>query len=332
MIFVLALAILAVGCGVGRAAPDMFLGSCSPETARPDAEGRAAEATALAFAQNLEAGNTSVAWSQMTAGGQSATSQQQLTEIEHAIRDRAPTGTPKVVAAFVLHLTMPPKTMAFVPCLSQSSRKGMDFIGAGPNPKQGYVVLQTATLNSVSAYSISLASENGNWRVVRFHFDPAVMAGRDGLAWWQLAKKQHQEGHLLNAWLSYLEARTLLSRGPDYRPLGLADVTQELAKLPIPAELGGKPPFAWSMDGKTFKILKVGVVGVERDQALLALTHQSSWTTDAQAIELNHQLIDAYLKAHLEWAEVFDLLAAEACRPDGRCFGTTYEKGRGYSH
>jgi hypothetical protein len=304
---------------------------CSPQTAHPDANGRAAEDAALAFVRNLEAGNTPAAKSEMTAEAQAATTEPQLADFVRTIKGRGVTGSPTIVAAFVLQFTAPPQTFAFVPCSAQGSHKGMDFIGAGPAAQQGHVVLSTATTNGDSVYSIALVSNNGSWRVQRIHFDPSVMAGRDAYAWWGLAKSQAREGHALDAWLLYATAKALLSRGPDYQPVGLTELSQEMAKLPTPTELQGKPPHTWLLDGKAFKIASVGTLGVERGRAVILLVQQSPWTADAEARQLNHRLIDAYLKVHPEWAEVFDVLVSRICQPNGnRCFGTVYEKRRGY--
>jgi hypothetical protein len=324
-------ALFVAGCSAHPDVPQVYEGKCSPQTADPSADGRAAEDTALTFVKDVEAQNTSGAWSEMTTAAQAATSGPQLSSLAQTIKSRGPTGSPTIVAAYVLQFLVPPKAFAFIPCPAQGPHKGMDFIGAGPAAKQAYVVLSTATAqDSQSIYSIALRFEDGAWRLERFHFDPSTMAGRDAFAWWALAKRQAQEGHALNAALLYATAHSLLSRGPDYQPVGLADLSQEMAKLPTPPEIQGQPPYSWSLEGQPFKITSIGTYGVEQDKALLALVQRAPFTTDAQADQLNHRLIDAYAKAHPEWTEVFDVVASRTCQPDGnRCFGTLFEKGAG---
>jgi hypothetical protein len=309
----------------------LYAGACQPLTARGDSNGQALEDAAIAFAQNLEAGNASAARAEMTTAAQNYTSEAQLTQLSQMIRQQGATGAPTVAAIFQLKFTVPPHQLAFVPCAAQSPHRGMDFVGADPDPEQGYVVLNTATANdSASVYSIALRRQDGAWRVGRFHFDPSVLGGRDASFWWAAAKKQAAEGHVLNAALLYGMAKTLLSRGPDYQPAGLADLLQEMTKVPAPAELRGKPPYALSLGGQTFPIATVGLIAIGRGDSLLLLVQQLPWNTDAEAVAFNHRLIDAFAKAHPEWADAFGALAARTCRPDNRCFGTVYDKGRGY--
>ena len=322
---------LVVSCGPGVSSGHPYLGSCQPLTAHPGANGRALEDAASAFVRDVEAGDTSAARGGMTAAAQTATNEAQLAQLASMIKQQRPSGAPTVAAVYLLRFTVPPSQLAFVPCTAQGPRGGMDFVGAGPEPEQGYVVLNIETADdSESVFSVALRRQSGAWRVERVHVDPGSLGGRDAAFWWATAKKQAAAGHDLNAALLYGMAKSLLSRGPDYQPAGLADLSAEIAKAPAPPEFKGKPPYAWTLGGAPFKVAKVGVVAIDRTETLLLLIQQLPWSTDADAVRLNHRLIDAYAKAHPDWTDAFDALAVRTCRADDRCFGTVYDKGRGY--
>ena len=201
----------------------------------------------------------------MTTAAQNATSEAQLAQMASAIKQQGPIGAPTVAAVFLLKFTIPPSQLAFVPCTAQGARAGMDFVGAGPETEQGYVVLGTENANdSATAFSVALRRQDGAWRVERVHVDPSSLGGRDATFWWAAAKKQAAAGHDLNAALLYDMAKALLSRGPDYQPAGLADLLAEMAKAPAPPELKGKAPYAWTLGALPFKIANVGVIAIGR--------------------------------------------------------------------
>lgn len=310
-----------------------FQGKCIPEGARPESTARAAGEAALAFVSSLVSEDPSAARSLMTITAQASTSAEQLTRIRTALTAASAEGAPKIVASFLLSLAKPPATFAFVPCLAQSSYRGVDLVGAGPYATQSYVVVSMATgEDNASAFSISLRLEQGSWRIERFHFDPIILAGRDGYAWWALAQEQARKGHTLNAALLLQTAKRLLFRGPDYQPGGLAEVSRELANLPTPRELQGRPPYNWSLDNTTFRVASLGVYGIGPGKALLMLVQQpSDWGNEAEAEASNRRLIDAFIRGHPEWSEAFDAVGSRTCNLAGKCYRIIYQGGAGYT-
>jgi hypothetical protein len=320
-------------CWAAEVPSNTYLGSCGAVEGSADADGVASEAAALKFILSLAAGDTSSARSMMTAAARKNTTAVQLAAVADAIKAMRPAGEPAVSTAYVLKLSRAPIDIAHVPCLAPGPNRGADFVAAGPAAKQAHVLFTTATIgDGVSVYAVWLQVEDGDWNVAGFHIDPSLMGGRDAFAWWEAAKKQKQENHDFNAALLYGTARSLLSRGPYYQPAGLADLLQEIETLRVPDELKGQPPLSWTLDDQRFAVVSVAPTGVPGGKVVLALVQQSSgWASDQEADQQNHRLIDAFMKVHPEWVEIFDYLAARTCKPDfSLCFGSMYAKGTGY--
>jgi hypothetical protein len=111
----------------------------------------------------------------------------------------------------------------------------------------------------------------------------------------------------------------------------LVAVSKDAQTLITPKELTGPFPTTWIMDGRSFRIALVSHAGTSGGRSVLALVQLSDFADNEDADRRNHVLIDAFRKAHPEWPEVFDWLAAKTCKPDGSlCFGTVYDRKDGY--
>jgi len=307
-------------------------GTCLAEQAKPDPDGASAEAVALRFVQALSAGDAAGVGAQMTTAGRASATDAQIAATLKGVQALGVDGQPTLSKAYILNLNPAPTAISRVPCMSPAPDAEMDFVAVGPAAKQAHVLFTAPTNGEgVVTYVIWLQVEEANWRIAAFWVSPSQMAGRSGVDWWEIAKKQRQERHDFNAALIYETAQSLLDRGPNYQGPMILAVMSDARTLTPPKELSGQFPLTWSMDGKTFKVVGVRHTGTSGGRSVLAIVQLSDFTSNEDADRQNHLLIDAFNKTHPEWREVFDWLASKTCKPDGSlCFGSVYERKSGY--
>jgi hypothetical protein len=309
-------------------------GTCLAEQDKPDLDGAAAEAAALKFVQSLNAGDVTAIAGQMTTVGRAATTDAQITATLKAMRSFGVVGAPTLTKAYVLNVNAAPAATGIVPCMSPAPNPEWDSVAVmGPAGKQAHVLFAASSAENVVNYVIWLRVEGGAWRVTAFYVGSGLMGGRSGADWWEVAKKQRQEGHDFNAALAYSTARNLLYRGPNYSGPTFISLMQDARTMSIPQELVGPFPMNWTLDGRAFRIALVSPVGTSGKRAVLAIAQLSDFADNPDADRQNHILIDAFNKAHPEWREVFDWLAVKTCKTDGSlCFGSVYDRKDGYLH
>lgn len=177
-------------------------------------------------------------------------------------------------------------------------------VTAKPVAEQAHLIVDATAKSGHWAFVLWLVPENG-WRIAGFDFTATGMAGKSLEEILAMARAQHNQHHDFNAVLLYGAAAHLAARGNNLQ-LGIEPAIQaELAKLPIPAFLRGKPPLAWKVGDDTYQIDNVGAAGVG-DKIYLTITQElSPWYSDNDADTRNRLLIQDFAKSVPEFTATF---------------------------
>jgi hypothetical protein len=181
--------------------------------------------------------------------------------------------------------------------------------------------------------TVWLIEEDGAWRMHGFNVAIASIVGFDAAELLAMAEAQARRGNAFNAQMLYVAAKATVDRG-SHLALGIGqEIEAALARHPQPSELEGKPPFTWALDGVTFRLDQVNLVGIDKRLGLVFLHRDPAWDGEdtGKAERRNKRLIDAFVKAHPEYKETFAFLVARILAPGKDSgWGTVYDAAKGY--
>jgi hypothetical protein len=118
------------------------------------------------------------------------------------------------------------------------------------------------------------------WQLAGFFPKPLSMAGHDGLWYWRQARLYAQKKQMLNAWLYYSTAISLLQPAGFFSSTNLEKLVEEQQTI-RPTDLPGNTPLTVDADGTTYKI-----TSLRTDDALGGLdlvVHYDSTSSDPVA-------------------------------------------------
>lgn len=210
---------------------------------------------------------------------------------------------------------------------------GWISVSALPGAPQIHTVHSTQTPNNDWALTAWLVQTDGKWRVRGFNADLSTMVGYDTAALLRMANAQRDKGHAFSAQMLYAAAQSTINRGPDFQ-LGVGqDLETAVAAHKPPVELTGEPPFMWRYDGLSFAVEHVSILGIDKKLGLMILHRDPTWDGEdtGKAERRNKRLIDAFVKAHPDYAETFGFLVARLLKPgETSGWGTVFDAAKGY--
>ena len=206
-------------------------------------------------------------------------------------------------------------------------------VEAKPGVTQVHAIVTAQTQNNDWAFTLWLIKNGSDWQVHGYYLSMASIAGHFPAELLDEARVQEKMGHTLNAHMLYVAIGGLIDRGPSFQ-LGLKqDVDADLLTHKTPPELSGKLPFAWRLDGKDYSVEKVEILGIGKQLVLTLMRRDSEWDgkDKADAERRNKVFIEAFIKAHPEYAETFGALVARVLPANGESgWGTVYDAKTGY--
>ena len=304
-------------------------GACREDAGISDTDRQAIAATAMALVHAVIAKNDAAAYAMMTTRAKSLTSFEQFGDFTAATGRLGPFTNPAVSHLYLLDVAgAGADTRAICGPVS-----GDDWVSVQVRPglKQAYADVTAQTINNGWSFTLWLQQENGGWRVADVR---ASMSGVSGLAsrdLLTLARRERDGGHAFNATLLYQAASATTARGPNFQ-IGVAQsIRKDIAAFTPPPELQGNGPYTWTLQGQTYKVAQVTILGVEKKLALVFILPQDSWGDNLTIDMENRQFLDAFRAAHPDYARVFPFLIARAIKPDNSGgFGTVYDAAKGY--
>ncbi len=217
-------------------------------------------------------------------------------------------------------------------CAADGALKSVS-VSAIPDATQIHTILEARTRNNDWAFTAWMMEQDGAWRVHAFYVAPASLVGLGPAELFAMAEAQQTKGHTFSARLLYAVARGVADRGPNI-DLGIGnDIATALAKQTPPVELEGAPPFKWKLDGTTFDVEFVALVGTDKRLGLMLLHRDPAWDgkDTGRAERRNKRLIDAFVKTHPEYKEVFAYIVARILEPGTDTgWGTVFDAKKGY--
>ena len=207
-------------------------------------------------------------------------------------------------------------------------------LAAIPEATQIHALFTAATRNNDWALTARLTQEEGGaWRVYGFDIAMSSIVGFDAAALFAQAEAQAKKGHVFNAHMLFTAAKATVGRG-SYLDFAVAkDIDAAHARLAVPDELKGKPPFIWIFEGVTFTLEQVNLAGIDKRLGLVFLHRDPVWDGEdtGKAERRNKRLIDAFVKAHPEYKETFGFLVARILAPGKDSgWGTVFDSAKGY--
>jgi len=193
-----------------------------------------------------------------------------------------------------------------------ASADGWSSVKVTSTPEQAYVLATAEAKNEKLAITIWLVPEAREWKVQAFSIYDSTLGRRESAQLLELARKQTSLSHDLNAWLLYFAAAATVDRGP-FLQLGSQQARSDAyfqAKRPV--EMSGTAPWDWKHERETFKILRVGGLGIA-GKMYVVLDHVVPPRTSREEMErVNRALIAHFKQRHPEYSEVFAGLLARA--------------------
>lgn len=285
---------------------------------------------AMSFATALLGPTPDAAYPMMTTEAHATVTREGLSaNVGSAIGGLRPFAPPHISHTyFVQSIGFGPNTRAMCGLLTNNAWVSVEI---KPGQSEAHVVITTATRNNDWALTLRLLQEDGQWRVQYFHINASSLVGLSPETLLAQARRERDEGHAFNAAMLYVATRSISERGPSFQLAIEQSLSEDSETFRMPAELSGNPPFRWQLQGTSYDVGGVQVVGVDGHLGLIFLLPRSTWPSDHDADLGNRTFINAFVAAHPDYSRAFHFLVARALRPDGAGgFGTVYEDGTGF--
>jgi hypothetical protein len=202
-----------------------------------------------------------------------------------------------------------------------------------PGTTQVHTLFTAKTRNNDWSLTTWMVEKDKTWRVHAFYVSMASIVGHTAPDILRMAEEQAGKGHAFNAYLLYAVARNLADRGPNIEQGLTSQINAALKRQEPPPELKGAPPFTWKLDGATFPVEFVALVGTDKKLGLTFLHRDPTWDgkDTGKAERRNKRLIDGFVKTHPEYSEVFTYISARILEPGKDTgWGTVFDAARGY--
>lgn len=209
-------------------------------------------------------------------------------------------------------------------------------VATGETERQAYAVVSVPTINNDIGLVMVFQHDDHDWRLFGIHMVILGVSGRSTEDLAKLARAQALAGKRFNASMLYSGALATLDRGPNMSLLMKGDLEEESTAFQRPPELASSLPFAWTFGEKSYLVKAVNIMGLEGGLTLQIQVILSPWTTNEDAVRESRVFVEAFIKDHPEWREVFDHIVLQAISPAGATpagglmYGTVYSRDKGF--
>lgn len=316
---------VAVLSGGQAFAQGLFAASCAEGVQIDLAKKKMLDSVAMDFVRTLLGPNSSAAFDDMSQTGKAATTRQQMDGMV-ASRIR-PLGATNVTVQHTYLIGLKGKSPGRVVCGDDFTKPdGWESLAAESVPEQAHILLSADTRNNKIAFVVWLVPEQNKWKVQSFWANVSTLADKDSSQLWKMARAQQAREHNFNAALLYSAAAQTAGRGADFQ-LGITQsISNEMAKLAVPSEIKGQPPFFWKSGESTYKVMNVGPIAVGGKIYIMIVHEVSPWQNEAEVDGWNKELLAYFKRRFPEYSDVFAGLVGRAVeRGSHRGYGTVEE-------
>lgn len=188
--------------------------------------------------------------------------------------------------------------------------------------KYAVIVFNAVSANARSSFSVILQQAGADWKLAGLYLKPAQIAGHDSEWFAARAGEYKAKSQLHNAWLFYLEARSLISPLPFMSTLATDKLYDELqAVQPADVPVAGKTA-TLAAGATTYTLTSLFPEAVGNDLDLIVKYQVADASNTTQANQSNLAVIKALVAKYPELRDAFAAVVARAVDPSGRDFGT----------
>jgi hypothetical protein len=206
----------------------------------------------------------------------------------------------------------------------QTSDSAVFSLNNLPAGKYAVVILDAPSPKGAYTVSLILQQQSSDWKLGNLYIKAATSGGHDSDWFAARARTFQSKGQMHNAWLYYLEARSLASPLPLMSTAATDKLYDEAQKV-LPADLpaGGKTAdLSTVATAATYKLTALFPEAVGDDLDLIVKYQVADVSNTAQAYQSNVAVMKALLAKYPELKDAFAAVVARAVDPAGRDYGT----------
>lgn len=191
-----------------------------------------------------------------------------------------------------------------------------------PAAKYAVVVLDATSAKGLMTVSEVLQQVGTDWKLGGLYINSARVAGHDSDWFLARAREYKAKGQMHNAWLFYMQARSLISPLPFMYTLAtdkLYDESHSLQPADFPAESKTSDLAAGTA---TYKLTEVFAAAVGDDLDLIVKYQSADASNNNLAYQDNLAVIRAFVAKHPEVKDAFAGVVARAVDSSGHNYGT----------
>ncbi len=204
----------------------------------------------------------------------------------------------------------------------QTSDSAVFSLNNLPPGKYAVVILDAPLPKGALTVSLILQQQSSEWKLDHLYIKTASSAGHDSDWFAARARGFQSKGQMHNAWLYYLEARSLASPLPQMSTAATDKLYDESHKV-LPEDLpSGNKTANLSAGTTTYKLTALFPEAVGNDLDLIVKYQVADISNTAQAYQSNVAVMKALLKKYPELRDAFAAVVARAVDPAGHDYGT----------
>jgi hypothetical protein len=204
----------------------------------------------------------------------------------------------------------------------QTANSAVFILDNLPPGTYAIVLLDAASAKAKVHFSLVLQQAGNDWKLGGLYIQPAQIAGHDSDWFLARARDYKTKGQMHNAWLFYLQARSLsspLSFMSTQATDKLYDESQGVQPADVPAN--GKTNDL-AAGAATYKLTALFPEAVGDDLDLVVKYQIADASNTNQAYQGNVAVIKALVAKYPEIRDAFAAVVARAIDPSGRDYGT----------
>ena len=188
--------------------------------------------------------------------------------------------------------------------------------------KYAVVLFDANAANARTNFTVILQQTGTDWKLAGLYIDPAQLAGHDGDWFLARSREYKTKGQVHNAWLYYLEGRTLVAPLPFMSTLATDRLYEEFQKTQ-PADLPGNGKTVDLPSGSgSYQLIDIFPAVVGTDLNVIVKYKVQDVSNTNQSYQSNVAVMKALVAKFPELKDAFAGFVARAVDPNGRDYGT----------
>jgi hypothetical protein len=204
----------------------------------------------------------------------------------------------------------------------QTADSAAFYLNNLPPGKYSVVILDVASSKGPYYVSFILQQLASDWKLGGLYIKPSQIGGHDS-DWFTLRAREFKtKGQTHNAWLYYVEARSLISPLP-FMSTAVTDKLYDESQKALPSDLPADGKTVDLTSGTTtYKIIDIFPQVVNNELDLIVRYQVSNVSNTNQAYQSNMAVMKALAAKYPELRDAFTAVVARAVDPNDRDYGT----------